>query len=153
MVRIGPLSIGVLGLATIALLVPVVQGFTKAGGVATARGAGAGLAGFLGDPLGSLGVTSFLSGGEERGTADAIRLQNEADRLRAEADRLRNVQSVPGVDFLGRFGDRVEFVDPARPTIPIGGAGGFGFSSVIDRRAQDLLDAERRALAGSGGFF
>jgi len=151
MVRIGPLSIGVLGLATIALLAPVVQGFTRAGGVEAARGAGGGLAEFLRDPIGSL--TGALSPLEERGREDAIRLQNEADRLRAEAARRLGVQTVPQVDFLRRFDERIEFVDPARPTIPIGGVGGFGFSpGGITRQEQEQLDAERRALTSSSFF-
>jgi len=54
MVRIGPLSIGVLGLATIALLAPVAQGFTRAGGVEAARGAGSGLAQLFRDPAGTI---------------------------------------------------------------------------------------------------
>jgi len=68
MVRIGPLSIGVLGLAGLALLVPIAQGFTKAGGVATARGAGAGFAGFLTDPLGNIfdAIGGAFKAGEPR---------------------------------------------------------------------------------------
>jgi len=51
MVRIGPLSIGVLGLATLALLVPVAGGFVRAGGVAAAQRGGERIAGFVEDPV------------------------------------------------------------------------------------------------------
>jgi len=169
MVRIGPLSIGVLGLATLALLVPVAQGFTKAGGVGIARGAGKGLAGFLEDPFGlfsaKLGdiVGDTRDVIQKRGTDDAIKILNERDRIQAETDRRLGRQTVPSSTF-ANFGTalepRVEF--QGRTGLPIGFGGGFGLSdlritptgeTVFSREAQDQLDAERRALASSGGFF
>ena len=47
------------------------------------------------------------------------------------------------------FGTRQEFVTRAAPTIPIGGAGGFGLSSIITREIEEELAAERRgAVSG-----
>jgi len=60
MVRIGPLSIGILGLAAAALLIPVAGGFVRAGGVAAAQRGGARIAGLFEDPVS--GATGILGG-------------------------------------------------------------------------------------------
>jgi len=51
MVRIGPLEIGILGLATLGLLAPVAIGFTRAGGVEAAQRGGARIAALVEDPV------------------------------------------------------------------------------------------------------
>jgi len=149
MVRIGPLSIGAVGIATLAIVTPLVLGFFKAGGAEAAQRGGAALAKLVADPVGgTLGALFEASKqlGAETGKDIQSTTEDFRDRieefleqpLRATVDQPKAVSTPVGSniqDIIDRF-------------FPSSGIPKFS----AERQAIEALAAERPINTGATSF-
>jgi len=171
MVRIGPVEIGSVGLATLAILTPLVVGFFASGGLEAAKRGGAKLTSLISDPIGETFGSLFEATRQFGFTAaEGTRTEVETflkkdiipssttDDLLAKIIAAFKLQTTAPIsasgttatipNFIRNFPSggrqRFEFVNPTQPNIPVtAGAGGFGLFDFIRRPSgQVTLSAE-----------